>query len=346
MDIENVNDIPVTQERKEKLIRILQILQSTDSKSPMNAKQIIDRLDRDFNVGKVERRGIYKDIVMLQSCGYPIEKCKSANKGWYYGKRIFEEWELKIMMDAVSNTRFITTEKSKIIKEKMLELVSERSRQKFAHIMDMTSADEKKDEKTGEQLAILLDALSEKKKISFNYTVLDSKLNVQLKRDGHEYILNPYTLYWSNNTYYVIGTHDHHHTDATFYRLDRMRNLKILDENIIDAVEAFGTNPELKLREYVQRSVNNYHGETIKVTVKYEPTESMNNIMYDFAGRDVSIISTKDSKVKATFKMSDSPTLVNWLCQYADKVEVLKPEKIREKVIQKLRDGLSTYNEL
>lgn len=75
--------IGMAKERKEKLLRILQIMETTDEKSPINAGGIIDILDRKYDLGKFDRRSVYQDILMLQSCGYDIVQMKERKKGWY-----------------------------------------------------------------------------------------------------------------------------------------------------------------------------------------------------------------------------------------------------------------------
>ena len=78
-------------ERKKKVIRVLQILQTTDKKTPVNATQIVDRLENEYVIGKTDRRSIYRDIKMLQSCGYPIEQAKDKKQGWYMNKYSIRE---------------------------------------------------------------------------------------------------------------------------------------------------------------------------------------------------------------------------------------------------------------
>ena len=88
-------------ERKEKSIRVLQIMETTDEKSPLNANQIVEKLDSEYTLGEIDRRSIYRDISMLQYCGYPIKQCKDKRTGWYMDKHAFDDWEIKLMMDAV-----------------------------------------------------------------------------------------------------------------------------------------------------------------------------------------------------------------------------------------------------
>ncbi len=122
-------------ERKEKLIRVLQILETTDKKTPINATSIVEKLENEYNVGKVDRRSIYRDIAMLQSCGYKIEQAKDKRKGWYLDKHAFEDWEIKIMMDAVQQARCVSEKEAADIREKLLKLTSNRGRSRFSHMM-------------------------------------------------------------------------------------------------------------------------------------------------------------------------------------------------------------------
>ncbi len=122
-------------ESKEKVIRVLQILESTDEKSTINASQIADRLNCDYTMGEVDRRSIYKDISMLQYCGYSIKKCKDKRQGWYMEKHAFEDWEIKIMADAVQQAKCITANEAIDIQKKLLSLTSTRGRSRFSHMM-------------------------------------------------------------------------------------------------------------------------------------------------------------------------------------------------------------------
>ena len=94
-------------DHKEKLIRVLQILEETDEKSPMNATQILKYLEEEYQIEQVDRRSVYRDIKMLQFCGYEIYQCADKKMGWYMKKHIFSDWEIKIMLDAVQQARCI-----------------------------------------------------------------------------------------------------------------------------------------------------------------------------------------------------------------------------------------------
>ena len=81
-----------------------------------------------FIIGKVDRRSIYRDVRLLQSCGYAIEQSKDKKMGWYMEKHAFEDWEIKIMMDAVQQARCVSVDEAKELRERLLALTSKRGR--------------------------------------------------------------------------------------------------------------------------------------------------------------------------------------------------------------------------
>lgn len=194
-------------ERKKKLIRVLQILETTDKKTPINATSIVEKLENEYNVGKVDRRSIYRDIAMLQSCGYKIEQAKDKRKGWYLDKHAFEDWEIKIMMDAVQQARCVSEKEAADIREKLLKLTSNRGRSRFSHMMLPLSGNVSTNTNIGIYIELMLEAMFLHKKIEFQYTEINDKMQKVLRKDGKYYNLNLYAIYWSDNNYYLIGSH-------------------------------------------------------------------------------------------------------------------------------------------
>ncbi len=311
-------------ERKEKVIRVLQILQTTDKKTPVNATQIVDKLENEYVIGKTDRRSIYRDVKTLQSCGYPIEQAKDKKQGWYIEKHAFDDWEIKVMMDAVQQARCVSAAETDKIRKKLLELTSKRGRSRFSHMMIPISRNVEVDTKFGEYIEIMLEAMFIHKKIQFQYTEINDNMEKVLRREGKVYILNLYMIYWSDNNYYLIGSHDNH-DGLTNYRLDRVENLTISEENLIDAKEKIGQNPELYIQEYIEKSVNHFSGESIRIEVEYEPGQVTNAIC------------------RAVFSKMNSVTLTGWFMKYANMFKVIKPEKLRNELREQLKAAVRNY---
>ncbi len=329
-------------ERKEKLIRVLQILETTDKKTPINATSIVEKLENEYNVGKVDRRSIYRDITMLQSCGYKIEQVKDKRKGWYLDKHAFEDWEIKIMMDAVQQARCVSEKEAADIREKLLKLTSNRGRSRFSHMMLPLSGNVSTNTNIGIYIELMLEAMFLHKKIEFQYTEINDKMQKVLRKDGKYYNLNLYSIYWSDNNYYLIGSHDNHE-GLTHYRLDRIQNLSMSNEYALDAKEKIGSNPEMYIQQYISESVNHFSGETIRIEVEYEPNQVTNAILYDFAGENVKVKKGNDGKNVAIFSKMNSVTLTGWFMQYANMFKVLAPENLKNSVINELKSAVKHY---
>lgn len=329
-------------ERKEKLIRVLQILETTDKKTPINATSIVEKLENEYNVGKVDRRSIYRDITMLQSCGYKIEQAKDKRKGWYLDKHAFEDWEIKIMMDAVQQARCVSEKEAADIREKLLKLTSNRGRSRFSHMMLPLSGNVSTNTNIGIYIELMLEAMFMHKKIEFQYTEINEKMQKVLRKDGKYYNLNLYAIYWSDNNYYLIGSHDNHE-GLTHYRLDRIQNLSMSNDYALDAKEKIGPNPEMYIQKYISESVNHFSGETIRIEVEYEPNQVTNAILYDFAGENVKVRKGNSGKNVATFSKMNSVTHTGWFMQYANMFKVLAPESLKNSVINELKSAVKHY---
>ncbi len=329
-------------ERKEKVIRVLQILQTTDKMTPVNSTHIVDKLENEYVIGKTERQSIYRDIKTLQYCGYPIVQAKDKKKGWYMDKHAFDDWEIKVMMDAVQQARCVSVAEANKIREKLLGLTSKRGRSRFSHMMMPLSCNAEVDTKLGEYIEIMLEAMFMHKKIQFQYTEINDNMEKVLRREGKVYTLNLYTIYWSDNNYYLIGSHDNHE-GLTNYRLDRVENLIMSEEDLIEAKEKIGKNPELYIQEYIEKSVNHFSGESIRIEVEYEPNQVTNAILYDFAGSSVKVRKQANGKCRAVFSKMNSVTLTGWFMQYANMFKVISPAKLRNELQVQLKEAVKRY---
>ena len=120
---------------KEKIIRVLQLFQTTDEKTPMNAVQIGQKLEEEYGMENVHRTSIYDDVRLLQSCGSPIKQAENSHKGWYMEKHLLEDWEIKLMLDSVQQARCVSVHEANEIRNKLLNLTSQRGRSRFSHMI-------------------------------------------------------------------------------------------------------------------------------------------------------------------------------------------------------------------
>jgi hypothetical protein len=103
--------------KKTSLYRILQILREySDEKHPLTQDMILGRLDRDFGIN-LERKAVSRNIGYLRDMGFEIESCKEG--GVYLAEREFEDSELRLLIDAVLSSRYISAAHSADIIKKL-----------------------------------------------------------------------------------------------------------------------------------------------------------------------------------------------------------------------------------
>lgn len=326
---------------KMKMIRILEILKESDEYNPINASQIIERLGVDGIAA--ERQSIYDCIRILKDNGYDIILCEDNKRGYYFGEREFEDWELKILIDSVWQAKFLNYDKYKSITDKIKSMASINSKKLLTSATPVRL--NKNNSVSNIQYSIdnILKAINKKRKVKFQYTYIGSDLKRRFRNDGAYYIINPYSLVLIDEKYYLICNNDKY-DDLSYYRVDRIANLEILEDEIIKRVEEVtGTNADLKISEFVERSFYQYGGKEIRLTMKC--CREMLDELFDRFGEELRISNVDEKNIEVTVKVLDGDGLYYWILQHGDSIEVILPKDIREKVKTKLEDTLELYEE-
>lgn len=115
------------------------------------------------------------------------------------------------------------------------------------------------------------------------------------------------------------------------------------DEKMIDAKEKVGVNPEMIIQDYIEKSVNHFQGELIRVEVEYEPGQAANAILYDFAGGNIRVRKLENGHCVASFQKMDSVTLVGWFMQYANIYKVLAPRELTDSIKKRINEVADKY---
>lgn len=326
-------------ESKLKLLKIIEILKDTDEHCTLTAPEICKKLEA-YGI-TTERKSVCRDINLLIDSGYKIKLCNDKRKGYYMSKHEFDDWELKIMLDAVWQAKCITYENTKLLSEKLITQSSKRGQRRLKRIVTIVNKNKSKDSYAKEYIETLIEAMFLERKVSFQYTSRDKHMQRKLRYDGYEYKVSPYTVVWQNETYYLICNIEKYNRLSNF-RLDRMENLKICAEDVIrNPVDILGENTSIKIQEYIDTSINHFSGEMIQL--KLECKEEDMNILYDLAGENVRVKELNDDKLLVSFNIQDSVGLINWLMQYTKMFKVIEPVEVRENLINRLQDALNQY---
>jgi len=329
------------EQKKLKTLFVLDILRGTDEEHPITTNQIVDKL-RAYGVD-AERKSVLRDISLLKEYyNCHIELSQDNKLGFYMASREFEDWEIKVLCDAAGSARFLTPDDRKSLIAKLCNLTSTAmgKRIKAMTAIKRQSAVLNKS-KTKLNIDTAMMAIKQGKKISFKYASINSDKKEELKRDGFVYQVSPYAIYWKDDAYQLTAAYGSR-KELSVYRLDRMRDIELLEEASTKLSDIFGENPNDKLQTSIENRIYNYTGN--KVRLKLKTYDFMLDTLFEQFGTVLSIQQAEDH-LEVIVETEDSNGLYYWLLQYGKYVTVVSPQSVRDKVKAMLRIIFLNYKD-
>lgn len=324
---------------KEKLLFILERLRKTDEQHPVNTNELIAYLAEKGVTA--ERKSVARDVAALRDAGYSIILCDEYKRGYYMTDQLFEDYELKIIADAVSGAKFITYEDSSSIVDKLCELASPTGEE---IIKNHTFIDEKiksKNKKVRYNIDKVINAIKNGKRITFQYFEFAADGKMQLKRDGHIYEISPYYLCWDNDSYFLIGnskSHDH----LIHFHVEMMTNVEVTKIPIRPESEIEELRGSFSIGEYLRRSVNMYGGESIKIILECSD-KIAKNVREEF-GEDIITKPIGENRFVTDVRAAEGEGLIRWIMQFsAEDIKVISPESICETIRNRAKELYKIY---
>lgn len=305
---------------KMRMLRILELLQNeTDECHPISTAEIERTLKERWELDTY-RITIQKDIAALCAAGYEIETIRSTQNKYYMSTRLFELPELKLLIDAVESSKFITQKKSRVLTEKLTALASINEAGQLRR--NISIADRVK--AGNEQIYYIMDVLNEsinlKRKVSFLYFEYDGNKRRKLKNGGEPYVLSPYTLTWNGDFYYVVGWSDKHGKIATF-RVDRIFEVPIVLQD-----KAVPRPKQYSIGDFAEKAFQLFDSEHARVQLLCE--NSMMNTVIDHFGDKVKTQKADEGHFQFTAEVSVSPTFFSWVFMFGGKIKILGPQSV------------------
>lgn len=314
--------MPRNVNQKLKILYLLKVLQeNTDEAHHLVMSEIIEKLSI-YGI-QAERKSIYSDIEALRLFGIDVICQKKDVYGYYIGEQTFELPELKLLVDSVQASKFITEKKSNALIKKLEGFTNKyyaKELQRQVYIADRVKA---MNESIYYNVDKLHYAINNNQKISFKYYEYNIEKKKQLRNDGKDYIVSPYGLTVSDENYYVIA-HYPKYSGLTHFRVDRMADIDVLDEKITDIKSV--TDEKLNLGEYSKKMFNMFSGDT--EIVKLECDNKLINPVIDRFGENVYIEKVNDNKFVVTVKVNVSPTFFAWVFTFEGNMRIISPEKV------------------
>jgi len=311
--------MPTSQNQKMKLIYLMKILQErTDENHSLTVQELIIALN-EYGVA-AERKSIYSDMESLRQYGLDIETRKSKSFGYFMASRQFELPELKLLVDAVQSSRFITQRKSNTLIQKLSALTSSHQAKDLSRQVVTANRPKAINESVYYNIDSIHTAINGGKKVSFKYFDYDLSKARAYRRAGESYTQTPLALCWNDDKYYLICYSSKYDSFLNF-RVDRMSNVSVCEENA-DRVDKKNFN----VSEYVRQTFGMFGGEVVSAILRFD--KKLVNPVLDRFGTDVKLTIIGDC-FDINVDVSPSPVFLSWIAQFGANAEIVSPESLR-----------------
>lgn len=326
-----------SENQKLKLLYIAQILkEDTDAGHPITTRALIERLEN-LDI-KAERKSIYSDMECLRQFGMDIEYVSSRSEGGYYlASREFELAELKILVDMVQSSRFLTKKKSRELIKKLEGMAGRHDASQLQRTVYVGSRAKAENETVYYGVDMIHRAIQENKGISFQYFEYTVGKELQYKKGGERYHVSPYYLTWQNENYYLIGV-DERIGGIRHYRVDRMKKIELLADDR-QAQELFR---DFDIAEYTKGAFGMFGG--TKTSVLLECHNSLAGVLIDRFGRELPIRKSDGEYFTARIDVALSSQFYGWLAGLGNRTKILSPDTAVKEYEAYLKEIIKLYS--
>lgn len=310
--------------QKLKLLYIARLLmRKSDENHLISTAQIIEELSH-YGIS-AERKSIYDDIEALIYFGLDIIQVKGRQGGYYLGERDFELPELKLLVDSVQSSKFITQDKTYDLIRKIENLASVYDGQLLQRQVYIQNRVKSMNESVYYAVDAISDAITQNKQITFKYFEFNIKKERVYKHNGQLYKVSPFALVWDNENYYMIAW-DSAAEKIKHYRVDKMYGVSMTAEKR-EGAEAF---EKTDMSAYTKSVFGMFGGKEEKVRLRF--TNRLAGVVIDRFGRDTMIIKDGDEHFTISVNVVISQLFLAWVFGFGADAEILSPESAREEM--------------
>ena len=328
--------MPKNTNQKLKLPYLMKImLEKTDENHGLTMQQILSELSL-YDI-KAERKSIYMDFEDMAQLGVEVVCDRQGRDHLYHVTgRQFELPELKLLIDAVQSSKFITEKKSRQLINKVKSLASENeadelSRQVYVHGRIKTM-----NESIYYNVDEIHNAINTDCKIRFKYYKWSINKRLVARHGGDYFYVSPWALTWDDENYYMIAFDDISR-EIKHYRVDKMDKIDILDEKR----EGKSLFKNFDMAAYSRMNFGMFSGEVKKVTIEFP--DEMCGVFIDRFGKDISFRKSGSGRSTLAVDVAVSYQFFGWILSLGPEVKIIKPDDVVEQVAKAARRFAANY---
>jgi predicted DNA-binding transcriptional regulator YafY len=285
-----------------------------------------------------DRKSIYNDLKDLEKLGIEVEGEPVGNRYHYHVvSREFELPELKLLVDAIQSSKFITERKSNALIKKIEKLVSKYDAQKLQRQVYVSGRIKTMNESIYYNVDAIHNAITENKKIKFQYFQWNVKKEMELRHDGAFYHISPWGLSWDHENYYLVG-YDSAEEKIKYYRVDKMIKVQML----LEEREGKDHFKKLDMAEYTRKSFSMFGGK--EQQVKLLVNNELAGVIIDRFGKDVIMIPTGDTQFTVNVSVQVSSHFLGWIMSLGPGIKLIGPDDVVEQMRKEIERLSKQYS--
>ncbi len=321
--------------QKLKLLYITKLLMNnSDENHPVKMEQILEELNR--NGISAERKSIYDDMESLRVFGLDVNHIGGKNGGYYIGERDFELPELKLLVDSVQSSKFITEDKTYKLIKKIESLASVYDGQLLQRQVYVKNRVKSMNESIYYAVDAVSDAIAQNKKIRYKYFEYTVSKERKFRHDGAVYNVSPFALIWDDENYYMLAW-DSAAQKMKHYRVDKMYGVEVTDEAREGSKEFEGFD----MSAYTKTVFGMFGGEEVKVKLRF--SNHLAGVVIDRFGKDTMLIPDGDEHFTVNVDVVPSTHFLAWVFGFGTEAEILSPESVKDEMKNKLKQLTQMY---
>lgn len=320
--------------KKLALLRIYQILYKySDCDHPLRQEDLIKLLDDEYGI-PLERKAIGRNLALLKDAGFDIESC---HNGSWLNEREFTDAELRVLIDGVLSSKYISEKYSKDLINKLCGLSNKYFKSHVRHIYSVGEWDKSENQQLFYNIELIDDAIEHGKQVKFDYNKygIDKKMH---KTKTHN--ASPYQLVLHNQRYYLMAQNDFW-KNLAYYRVDRITNMEITDKKTVPITEIDGYKDGINYKELA--TALPYMFTDKPEWVEFIAEKYITDQIIDWFGRDIRIDDINEEQIKVTVKVSLN-AMEHWAKQYAPHVTVTSPPSLVQTIKEEMQKAVEKYN--
>ena len=321
--------------KKLALIRILQILEKhSDSEHPIKHEKIVELLDSEYGL-IIERKAIGRNISLLNEAGFEIETTK---KGSYLAERTFEDSELRLLIDGVLSSGYITAKHSKDLIEKLCAQSNEYFRPRVKNIYSVNDWNKTDNVSVFYTIEIVDEAIERSRQVRFEYNKYGA--DKKLHRTSRQ-TLSPYQMILHNQRYYLMG-YNEKWQEVRYYRMDRITNIELVNVPSTPLRTVKGFENGIDYKRFSQGMPYMFADEP--QMIEFIADGWAIDQIVDWFGKDIRIEERQDGRFLVSLRASVN-AMEYWAMQYMNAVEIVSPIDLRERIKTNVKNAFEKYKE-